>query len=50
MIYTFTYNLAKHTGADYNIEISSEGGGIYVRQLQLYLGNCDSCANYQLNY
>jgi len=50
MIYAFTYSLPKHTGDKYQLEVTSEGGGIYIRQLQVYLGNCDACAKYQLNY
>jgi hypothetical protein len=50
MVYTFTYNLPKHTADYYSIQISSKGGGIYLRELQVYLGNCDACVNYQLNY
>lgn len=41
MIHTYYYDAPKHTTNSFEFEISSEGGGIYVRQLELYLGNCN---------
>jgi hypothetical protein len=50
MIHTYIYDAPKHSDQIFEFTISSEGGGIYVRQLELYLGNCPDCVKNQLNY
>ena len=50
MIQTYSYDAPKHNSSKFGLQIVSEGGGIYLRQLEMYLGNCASCAGAQLNY
>lgn len=51
MIYTYEFDSATHTSTkDLSVKVTAPGGGIYVRQMEVYLGNCNDCAKGQLDY
>ena len=54
MIYSFVGNFPDHrienNGKKIKINITGTGDGLFVRQLEVYLGNCDECNQNQLNY
>lgn len=42
MIYNYVYRAGQHTAEnDISIMIMTKGGGMYIRQTEVYLGNCD---------
>lgn len=54
MIYSFVGNFPDHrienNAKKIKINITGTGDGLFVRQLEVYLGNCDECNQNQLNY
>lgn len=51
MIYTYEFDSATHTSTkDLSVKVTAPGGGIFVRQMEVYLGNCNDCAKGQLDY
>ena len=51
MIYTYTFDSETHNStSNLRVRIKAPGGGIFVRQLEVYLGNCEECSREELQY
>ena len=51
MIYTFLGNYQEHTSTSKMlIAITATHTGVFVRNLEVYLGNCADCKNTAMNY
>ena len=50
MIWTLPVDIANHSASDLIISISAPDKGILVRDLEVYLGNCETCSSGGLNF
>lgn len=50
MIWTLTAEVADHSASTVTISVSAPDKGIFVKDINLYLGNCQECSNIALSY
>lgn len=50
MIWTLSADVADHSASSATISVVSPDKGIFVRDLNLYLGNCQECSDIALSY
>ena len=51
MIYTYLFTSLTHNSRkNLAVTVTAPGGGIFIRELEVYLGNCDECFKNQLNF
>ena len=50
MIWAVQTNLNDHSGDQIALNISAPDEGIFVRQVEVYLGNCNNCGAVGLSY
>lgn len=50
MLQTFTFLAQNHTSSSFEFVVTSQEGNIFLRQVYLYLANCETCWQNQLSY
>ena len=50
MIWTLPAEIAEHSSSEVTIQVIAPDQGIFVRELEIYLGNCQDCAATGLSY